>query len=310
MNVFIHQIYSWFSFHKRELPWRSTRDPYKIWLSEIILQQTRILQGIDYYQRFIEKFPTIFDLANASEDEVLKLWQGLGYYSRARNLHYTAQFIVNNFNGRFPTDYKTILSLKGIGHYTAAAISSIAFDQPYPAVDGNIYRLISRYFGIKSPVDTEKGKKEVIEIAKELMPKKNAGFHNQALMEFGALQCIPKSPNCKICPLYDSCYAVKHNLQNELPLKTKKTKQRTRYFYYYLIEYKNSIYFEKRETNDIWKNLYQLPLLESVEELSESEILNLSFGSVKNADANVKLVSASKKTYIESPGNNRQAYSP
>lgn len=295
MNLFTEAIYTWYSSNKRVLPWRETSDPYKIWLSEIILQQTRVLQGMNYYLRFTETFPTVFDLANASEDEVLKLWQGLGYYSRARNLHFTAKTIVDKFNGVFPNDYQTILSLKGIGPYTAAAISSIAFNLSYPAVDGNIYRVFSRYFGVLTPIDSDKGKNEIAEIATEIMPKKNAGFHNQALMEFGALQCIPKSPDCPKCPLEKMCYAHKHRLQHELPVKTKKTKQRKRYFYYYLIEDKNSIYLEKRENNDIWRNLYQLPLLETNRELSDDEILNTELESFAKTEVNVKSVSAAKK---------------
>jgi len=295
MDLFIEQINTWYSAHKRALPWRETSDPYHIWLSEIILQQTRVQQGINYYHRFIEEFPTVFDLANASEDQVLKLWQGLGYYSRARNLHSTAQHIVNKYNGVFPNDYKTILSLKGIGPYTAAAIASIAFDLPYPAIDGNVYRIVSRYFGINSPIDSEKGKNEIYEIAKELMPGHNAGFHNQALMEFGALQCIPKAPNCSICPLIETCYAAKKNLQNELPVKTKKAKQRIRFFYYFLIDDYDSIYLEKRESDDIWRNLYQLPLLETEKELTDKEILAFEFEPFKNLGVNVKSVSGIKK---------------
>ena len=295
MNLFIQHIYSWYSLNKRHLPWRETNDPYKIWLSEIILQQTRIAQGLKYYIRFIEEFPTIFDLAKAPEDQVLKLWQGLGYYSRARNMHFTAQYIVKNLNGVFPNDYKSVLALKGIGPYTAAAITSIAFDLPYPTIDGNIYRVISRYFGITTPIDSEKGKKEILKIANELMPQKNTGFHNQALMEFGALQCIPKSPDCKSCVLSRSCYAAKNKAQSKLPVKMKKTKQRIRYFYYYLIESNNSVFVEKREDNDIWKNLYQLPLLETKNELSDEELLKTEIHPIKNLQANLKSVSARKK---------------
>ncbi len=295
MNEFKRHIYLWFTLNKRALPWRETTDPYKIWLSEIILQQTRVAQGINYYNNFIKAFPTIFDLANATEDVVLKLWQGLGYYTRARNLHYTSKYIVENFNGKFPGDYKTILSLKGIGPYTAAAISSIAFDLPYPAVDGNIMRVISRYFGITKPVDSLQGKKEIMQIAIEIMPQKNTGFHNQALMEFGALQCTPKSPKCINCPLIETCYSAKHNLQNDLPLKTKKTKQRIRYFNYYLIESGNFVFLEKRKGKDIWENLYQLPLLETEKKISESVLLKSAIHFLKNKPFTLKSVSAIKK---------------
>ena len=295
MIGFNQLIYRWFNSNKRPLPWRKTKNPYKIWISEIILQQTRVAQGTDYYLRFIDEFPTIHDLASASEDKVLKLWQGLGYYTRARNLHSAAKFIINNLDKKFPDNYDVILSLKGIGPYTAAAISSIAFDLPYPTVDGNIYRLISRYFGITTPIDTNQGKKEIYEIAKELIPLQNPGFHNQALMEFGALQCTPKSPNCNDCPLTESCFTVLNNLQNELPAKSKKTKQRKRYFYYYLIEDADSILFEKRIDNDIWKNLYQFPLLETEKELSEKEILNSGFPFWEDEEMYLKALSSVKK---------------
>lgn len=289
------QIYHWYSQNKRDLPWRETSDPYKIWISEIILQQTRVAQGTDYYHRFIEKFPTIVDLAKASEDDVLKLWQGLGYYTRARNLHTTAKKIVTNFDGKFPSDYKTILSLKGIGSYTAAAIASIAFGLPYPAIDGNIYRVLSRYFGISTPIDSNNGKKEFQEIAEALMPAQNAGFHNQAFMEFGALQCTPKSPDCPNCPLLETCFAAQNKLVDQLPVKSKKTKQRTRYFLYILIEDGDFIYLEKRKDNDIWKNLYQLPIVESDEKFTDQQILALDTPFIQSRESVLKSVSAQKK---------------
>lgn len=291
MKGFPQDIYQWYSVNKRDLPWRKTNDPYKIWISEIILQQTRVAQGTDYYNRFVHEFPTVFELANATEDQVLKLWQGLGYYSRARNLHFTAKVIVNNFNGVFPTDFETILSLKGIGYYTAAAIASIAFNLPHATVDGNIFRLLTRFFGISTPIDSEKGKSEIQQIATGILPEDNAGFHNQALMEFGALQCVPKSPDCKSCPLSHSCYASKNNLTGQLPVKTIKIKQRTRFFYYYIIENKDSILFEKRTGNDIWKNLHQFPLTETEKELSDQEILNLNIPFLKCDTVNIKSIS-------------------
>ncbi len=295
MGEQIRQIYHWYSQNKRDLPWRETSDPYKIWISEIILQQTRVAQGTEYYHRFIEEFPTIVDLAKASEDDVLKLWQGLGYYTRARNLHTTAKKIAADFDGKFPSDYKTILSLKGIGNYTAAAIASIAFDLPHPAIDGNIYRVLSRYFGVSTPIDSSKGKKEFQEIAEALMPLQNTGFHNQALMEFGALQCTPKSPDCPHCPLLGTCFAAQNNKIDQLPVKSKKTKQRTRYFLYFLIEEGDFIYLEKRTDNDIWKNLYQLPVIESEEKLSDQQILTLNASFMKNRKSVLKSVSAQKK---------------
>ncbi len=296
MDTFLCTIYNWFKENKRELPWRQTTDPYYIWLSEIILQQTRVAQGTKYYLRFIERFPKVKDLADATEDEVLKEWQGLGYYSRARNLHYTAKYIQNELNGVFPSDYKEILRLKGVGHYTAAAIASIAYDLPYPAIDGNVYRVFSRYFGISTPIDSEKGKKEILQVAMDLMPQQNAGFHNQALMEFGALQCVPKSPACENCGLFNTCYAVQNNLVEKLPVKTKKIKQQNRYFYYYFIERGEIVFFEKREGDDIWKNLYQFPLFESDKLLDEDEILkrdNIPF--LHDCNFNIKKLSPVKK---------------
>lgn len=295
MSGFEQEIYNWFLENKRDLPWRKTTDPYKIWISEIILQQTRVAQGTNYYNRFIEEFPTITDLAKAPEDTVLKLWQGLGYYTRARNLHFTAKYIVNNYNGVFPADYKTILSLKGIGKYTAAAIASIAFNLPHAAVDGNVYRVISRYFGISTPIDSEKGKIEIQKIASDLIQSDNAGFHNQAFMEFGALQCTPKSPVCNSCPVNKSCYAFNFKLTDQIPAKSKKIKQSTRFFYYYIIDNKNSVLLEKRNGNDIWKNLYQFPMVESQKELSDHEIIKLQIPVSGIQKANVKTVSAAIK---------------
>jgi A/G-specific adenine glycosylase len=295
MSSLSQEIYRWYLTNKRDLPWRNTTDPYKIWISEIILQQTRVAQGTNYYNRFIEQFPTVFDLANATEDTVMKLWQGLGYYTRARNLHFTAKHLVNHNNGIFPKDFENILSLKGIGSYTAAAIASIAFDLPHAAVDGNIYRVICRYFGISTPIDIEMGKIEIQKIASDLIPHTNSGFHNQAFMEFGALQCIPKSPGCNCCPLINSCYAANHNLVDQLPVKSKKVKQTVRYFYYFFIESTDSIIFEKRINKDIWKNLYQFPLIESEKELSDLEVFDLEIPFLNNEKANIKSVSATIK---------------
>ncbi len=292
---FTHEIYKWYLTNKRDLPWRETNDPYKIWISEIILQQTRVVQGLDYYVQFIGNFPTVFDLANASEDSVLKLWQGLGYYTRARNLHFTAKNIVDNYNGNFPNNFKTILSLKGIGNYTAAAIASIAFNLPHAAVDGNIYRVLSRYYGIFTPTDTVAGKNEIQKIADELINDDNPGVHNQAFMEFGALQCIPKSPDCTSCPLLINCYAAKFNVTDKLPVKSKTVKQTTRFFYYYIIENNNSVLLEKRTNNDIWKNLHQFPLFESTKELTDEEIFSSGLPFPNESKNNIKSVSATIK---------------
>lgn len=295
MNVFLDEIYRWFKLNKRDLPWRETSDPYRIWLSEIILQQTRVAQGTQYYQRFIENFPTVFELAYASEDQVLKLWQGLGYYTRARNIYFTAKKIVNVYNGEFPNKYDEILKLKGIGPYTAAAIASIAFGLPHATVDGNVYRVLSRYFGIKTPIDSTNGKKEFNELAESLILSSDPGMHNQALMEFGALQCIPKSPNCNLCPLAKTCFAFHHKLVNELPLKSKKTKQRNRYFYYYYIESGDFTFIEKRNGNDIWKNLYQFPLVETQKEYTETDLISLKIPIIEKIPGNTKLISTTKK---------------
>jgi len=295
MDGFTQVIYNWYLNKRRDLPWRETTDPYKIWISEIILQQTRVAQGTSYYNRFIGEFPTVFDLANATEDTVLKLWQGLGYYTRARNLHFTAKYIVNNYNGVFPNDYKSILSLKGIGSYTAAAIASIAFDLPHAAVDGNIYRVLTRYYGISTPIDAEPGRTEIQKIATDLITASNPGLHNQAFMEFGALQCVPKSPDCNSCPVLINCYAANYNLTDQLPVKSKKIKQTTRYFYYFFVESNNSILLEKRTNNDIWKNLHQFPLIESKDELSDTEIFNLKIPFLPDKKVNVKSVSTTIK---------------
>jgi A/G-specific adenine glycosylase len=269
----------WYEKNKRDLPWRRTKDPYQIWISEIILQQTRIDQGWDYYLRFLEKFPNLHALAEAEEEEVLKLWQGLGYYSRARNLHTAAREIINLHQGIFPKTYDEIRKLKGIGDYTAAAIYSIAFGFPSPVVDGNVLRLFSRFFGIREPVDTQKGKTAVLEKAKELISPEHPGDFNQAIMEFGALQCKPGIPDCNICPLKSSCVAFQENRIAEFPVKSKKQEQRTRYFHYLFItngKGKNcSVFMKKRTGNDIWKNLFDFPLIETENAKSHKKLILL-----------------------------------
>lgn len=291
MHDFLQLIYTWYVKNQRELPWRETRDPYKIWVSEIILQQTRVSQGISYYQNFIETFPDIFQLAYAGEDEVLKLWQGLGYYTRARNMHATAKLICSEYNGRFPDNYSGILALKGIGPYTAAIIASIAFNLPFPALDGNIFRLLARYFGIRESPAAQKGKNVFYQVAREIMPGENPGFHNQAMMEFGALQCVPKSPACSSCPLVRSCYAYNHHCVEKFPVRIPKPKSKSRYFYYYYIESGNNTWLEKRTGNDIWKNLYQFPLLESETELTDTEVAALKPGFLGDCPVNIKFIS-------------------
>lgn len=275
----------WYNKNKRNLPWRDTTDPYFIWLSEIILQQTRVAQGYEYYQRFVDTFPNIKDLAAASEDQVLKLWQGLGYYSRARNLHHTAQTIATKYNGVFPSEYKDIIALKGIGEYTAAAIASFSFNQPYAVVDGNVFRVLSRIFAITTPIDTTQGKNEFTILANQLLDPKKPALHNQAIMEFGALQCVPASPNCTICPLANTCAAYSQNAIADYPKKQGKTKVKERFFNYFDIKCDNHTYINRRTANDIWKNLYELPLIETDTKLGLEELLstNLFKELVKDA---------------------------
>lgn len=267
---FTDEILNWYDQHKRNLPWRNTTSPYFIWLSEIILQQTRVDQGLSYYEKFITTFPTINDLAKASEDEILKKWQGLGYYSRARNLHTTAKIVVEKFNGKFPETYDKIIKLKGIGPYTAAAISSFAFKQKKAVVDGNVYRVLSRYYGISTPIDSSQGKKQFEELANLLIDEKHPDLFNHAIMDFGAIQCKPKSPNCTECPLTDNCEAYNQNTINKLPVKEKKTKVRKRYFNYLVVEKDGLFLFEKRKEDGIWKNMYQFPLIETEKEQASS----------------------------------------
>ncbi len=281
------ELAKWYEQNKRELPWRFTNDPYKIWLSEIILQQTRVNQGWEYYEKFVEHFPTIKDLANAKEDAVLKLWQGLGYYSRARNLHFAAKQVVKEYKGKFPTSYEDIIKLKGVGEYTASAISSIAYSEPKAVVDGNVFRVLARLFGIKTPIDTGRGKKEFVEVAYKVLDKRNPGNHNQAMMEFGALQCTPKNPDCGNCIFRSECFAFKNNLVHELPAKEKKVKITNRYFIYCILEnQKGEILIEKRAENDIWKGLYQFPLIEEKKSLSDKKSIEkpISHFNLKNAN--------------------------
>lgn len=286
MDFFNSRIHHWYAISKRDLPWRNSRNPYFIWLSEIIMQQTRIDQGLAYYLRFTEEFPTINDLANASEDKVLKLWQGLGYYSRARNLFFTAKYINQHHHGMFPDDYNSIRSLKGIGEYTAAAIASISFNLEYPAVDGNVYRVLSRFFGIQEAIDTNSGRKVFNELAKELIKGTNPGMHNQALMEFGALQCTPKNPDCPQCPLQEGCFAFNSGKIGDLPIKQNKTKQRDRYFNYLIFERDNCTWLRQRIKNDIWKGLYEFPLVETPEKTGVDQILTSSeWDKITNSSA-------------------------
>ena len=254
----------WYSINKREMPWRKTKNPYFIWLSEIILQQTQIKQGLPYYEAFVKQFPTIFDLAKADESAVLKLWQGLGYYSRARNLHSTAKHIAFELNGTFPNNYKDLLQLKGVGDYTASAIASICYNEPTAVVDGNVYRVLSRYFGIDTPINSTKGIKEFKTLAMTVMDKKNPADYNQAIMEFGAIQCKPSNPDCDHCPLNSSCVALQKKLINELPVKLNKTKVSIKYFNFLVfVSSDKKTLFQKRSEKGIWRNLFQFPLIET-----------------------------------------------
>jgi A/G-specific adenine glycosylase len=249
--------------NNRPMPWKGEKDPYKIWLSEIILQQTRVEQGWDYYNRFVAAFPDINKLAKAPETKVFKLWEGLGYYTRCKNLIATAQFITNERKGKFPDNYDDILKLKGVGPYTAAAIASFAYNLPYAVVDGNVFRVLSRFFNDDTAIDSSEGKKIFTSLAQELLNKKQPGIYNQALMDFGAVICKPKLPLCKQCALQSSCGGYLKGLVNVLPVKEKKIVQKTRWLFYFIIEYNGKVYVRKRGTKDIWENLYEFVLVEA-----------------------------------------------
>lgn len=257
------------------MPWKGEKDPYKIWLSEIILQQTRVEQGLKYYEKFVSAFPDVHQLAAAKDERVYKLWEGLGYYSRCKNLIETGRFISKKLNGKFPDGFEEILALKGVGHYTASAIASFAYDLPHAVVDGNVFRILSRVFGVKKPIDSSEGKKLFTQLAFELLDKKHPGIYNQALMDFGAVICKPY-PLCNICPFANRCFAFKHDLVDKLPAKEKKIRVKTRWFNYLVIASNNRFYIRKRSANDIWKSLHEFVLLESENEIAVQEILNRS----------------------------------
>lgn len=273
MVNFSQKLLKWYNINQRNLPWRATDNAYKIWLSEIILQQTRVQQGMPYYERFISEFPTIYDLAQASEDEVLKLWEGLGYYSRARNMHFTARYIVTELGGNFPDNYSDLLQLKGVGNYTAAAIASFAFKEPVAAVDGNVYRVLSRIFGIKDDISTNQAKKIFQSLANELIPDRNPDVFNQAMMDFGSMVCKPKQPLCQECFIQEECFAYRNNEIQNLPVKSKKVKVKKRFLHFLLLEdIEKNIIIEQRSSDDIWKNLYQFPIIETDNEAIETTI--------------------------------------
>ena len=271
MNNFSEILINWYREHKRELPWRESSDPYLIWISEIILQQTRVVQGYDYFIRFIKRFPDVTSLAEADEDEVMKFWQGLGYYSRARNLHAAAR----SMNGGFPKTYPEVLALKGVGEYTAAAICSFAYNMPYAVVDGNVYRVLSRYLGIETPIDSTEGKKLFASLAGEFLDKSRPAVYNQAIMDFGAIQCTPQNPACLFCPLAGSCMALSKSMVAQLPVKQHKTKTTERFLNYIYVRAGACTFINKRTGNDIWKNLFELPLIETASSVTEEELLAL-----------------------------------
>lgn len=271
---FSNTLIFWYLKNNRALPWRKIKDPYFIWLSEIMLQQTKIAQGLSYYLKFTVVFPTVFDLAKADESTVLKMWQGLGYYSRARNLHFTAKQIANELNGKFPETYKELIKLKGIGDYTASAISSICFNEPTAVVDGNVYRVLSRYFGIKTPINASSGIKEFKALAQTLIDKTQPGTFNQAIMDFGALHCKPQNPLCETCVFADSCVALEKKLTKELPVKEREIKVRKRYFNFLVIKTSdNKTILSERKGKGIWQGLYQFPLIETEKTINKNKLI-------------------------------------
>ena len=269
-------LIAWYHENKRNLPWRDTNDPYRIWISEIMLQQTRVMQGMTYYLRFLQRFPDSASLASAEQEEVLKYWQGLGYYTRARNLHEAARSLQANHQGIFPQRYEDVLALKGVGSYTAAAIMSLAWNQPYPVIDGNVYRVLGRLFAITTPYDTGKGKRQFKELASLIMNPQKAGLHNQAIMEFGALQCVPHKPECSQCPLKNRCLGFASGDPHRFPVKQHIIKVRERYFNYFFIQHQGYTFLSRRSKKDIWEGLFEMPLIETdyvmeLEEIMETD---------------------------------------
>jgi len=287
--AFQQEIIRWYLTNKRSLPWRDTQDAYVIWLSEIILQQTRVEQGLPYFNRFLEAYPKVADFAAASEMQILKLWQGLGYYSRGRNMLFTARQIIELHNGVFPVKYADLIKLKGIGEYTAAAISSFSSGEARAVLDGNVFRVLSRYFGINTPINSTQGKKQFSELAQSLIHEADPAMYNQAIMEFGALQCKPKSPDCPSCPLQLSCYARNNNLISQLPVKLKKLTVRTRHINYFICRRGDEILVNKRIYEDIWQHLYDFPSIET-QEVADVENVQF-FNNVKqNFGQNVTIL--------------------
>jgi A/G-specific adenine glycosylase len=292
-RYFSNKIVKWYGQHKRDLPWRHTKDPYKIWLSEIILQQTRVIQGLPYYLRFVERFPKVQDLASASEQEVLRLWQGLGYYTRARNLHKCAKVVVAEYGGEFPDTYEALKKLPGIGDYTAAAIASFAFGEKVAVVDGNVFRVLARIYGIDKPINTQEGRAAFSDLANTLIPEERPDTFNQAVMEFGALFCTPKNPLCSSCDFQNTCFASQQNLQENLPVKIKLKSVKKRFFYYLVFKKGESLLMKKRMQKDIWHGLYDFMLIEKNKAvqldklLEEIKQLNIDIPSSQKIEASV-----------------------
>lgn len=290
---FLRSLQQWhLTKNKRKMPWKGEKDPYKIWLSEVILQQTRVEQGLAYYKRFIKKYPTVFDLAQSVDNEVFKLWEGLGYYNRCRNLLTTARTVSQELEGNFPISKEGLLRLKGIGNYTAAAIGSFAFGLPLAVVDGNVYRIISRVLGIQEPIDQPRGKHLFEQLADELLDKKDPASHNQAMMDFGATVCTPKKPLCADCPFGVKCVAHNKSIQDKLPIKAKKVKTKNRFLYYLILEYNNQRLVRKRGSGDIWKDLHEFFLVETDEPADERYLKSNQFWSKQ------KLFSANQVQYL------------
>ncbi len=294
-HPFTENLLQWAKEHPRDLPWKDTKDPYKIWLSEIILQQTRVAQGKPYYEKFVRTYPKVENLANAPEDEVMRMWEGLGYYSRARNMHAAAKYIAFELKGKFPRTYKEILQLKGVGPYTAAAIASFAFELPCAVVDGNVYRVLARRFGIETPIDATAGKKEFAQLAQELLDRSNPSIYNQAIMDFGATHCTPSNPNCADCPMRENCIAYHKGLISKLPIKSKKLKKKTRYFHFLMLQTSNKKFvLQKRVKKGIWRNLYQFPLIEGKELLNFDALTKTKKWQIFFSNQNFSLKKVSK----------------
>lgn len=291
-SSFSARLIEWYEKNKRDLPWRNTNDIYRIWLSEIILQQTRVLQGLPYYQRFIERFPDLENLAHATEDEVLREWQGLGYYSRARNLHNCAKILQQKHHGQWPKSYKELKKLPGIGEYTAAAIASFAYKEPVPVVDGNVYRVMSRIYGIKQDISSQKARKTFADYSLQLIPKEAPDSYNQAIMEFGATVCLPQ-PKCRDCLFRQECYAFQNNLQRELPVNLKKVRISKRYFYYIVYAFQKKLYMKQRQHKDVWRQLYDFYMIENEEGLNYQQVINKN--NLDHDQASLVLASPSYK---------------